>query len=108
MRRIALFAVLPLVLVRDEELSWFGAAFGPYAQRLLTADDDPGGYDGDAGAGRHGAWASAACGTGPRALFAVNDTEYAAPSRVYLRTALRAFAVRAAQRHGCTDLKLPS
>ncbi|WP_406253437.1 hypothetical protein OH786_33630 [Streptomyces atratus] len=93
---------------RDEELYWFGTAFGPYAQRLRTADDDPGSYHGDAGADRHSAWASAACGAGPRALFTVNDTEYAAPPRGYLRTALRAFAERAAQRHGCTDLKLPS
>ncbi|MFD5500211.1 hypothetical protein ACFWJS_10880 [Streptomyces sp. NPDC127061] len=94
---------------RDEELYWFGAAFGPYAQRLRTSDDgDSGGYRGDAGTDRHSAWASAACGKGPRALFTVNDTEYAAPPRGYLRTALRAFAERAAQRHGCTDLKLPS
>ncbi|MGW1408416.1 hypothetical protein [Streptomyces sp. NPDC002403] len=93
---------------RDEELYWFGAAFGPYAQRLRTADDGPGSYHGDAGTDRHSAWASAACGTGPRAVFTANDTEYAAPSRGYLRTALRAFAERAAQRHRCTDLKLPS
>ncbi|GGV85636.1 hypothetical protein GCM10015535_32580 [Streptomyces gelaticus] len=56
--------------------------------------------------------ASAACGTGPRALFTADGTEYAAsphgPPHGYLRTALRAFAERAAQRHGCTDLKLPS
>ncbi|MEU2129788.1 hypothetical protein [Streptomyces sp. NPDC018352] len=94
---------------RDEELYWFGAAFGPYAQRLRTSDDDEsGGYHGDAGADRHSAWASAECGTGPRALFTVNDTEYAAPPHGYLRTALRAFAERAARRHGCTDLRLPS
>ncbi|MFD7496522.1 hypothetical protein ACFV8T_29750 [Streptomyces sp. NPDC059832] len=93
---------------RDEELYWFDAAFGPYTQRLRTSEDGPGGYRGDAGADRHSAWASAVCGTGPRALFTVNDTEYAAPPRGYLRTALRAFAERAAQRHGCTDLKLPS
>ncbi|MFG3529875.1 hypothetical protein ACGF8B_24435 [Streptomyces sp. NPDC047917] len=90
---------------RYEELYWFEASFGPYAQSLRTPDD---GYWGDAGSDRHSAWASAACGRGPRALFTVNDTEYASPSRGYLRTALRAFAERAAQRHGCTDLKLPS
>ncbi|MFJ7200195.1 MULTISPECIES: hypothetical protein [unclassified Streptomyces] len=87
---------------RNEELYWFGAAFGPYAQRLRTGDDGSGSYHGDAGTDRHSAWA------GPRALFTANDTEYAAPSRGYLRTALRAFAERAARRHGCTDLKLPS
>ncbi|WP_405720200.1 hypothetical protein [Streptomyces sp. NBC_00046] len=93
---------------RNEELYWFEASFGPYAQSLRTSDDETSGYHDDAGADRHSAWASAECGTGPRALFAVNDTEYAAPTRGYLRTALRAFAERAAQRHGCTDLKLPS
>ncbi|MFH8518455.1 hypothetical protein ACH4CE_25890 [Streptomyces gelaticus] len=93
---------------RDEELYWFGAASGPYALRLRTADDGPGSYYEDAGADRHSAWASAACGTGPRALFTADDTEYAAPPHGCLRTALRAFAERAAQRHGCTDLKLPS
>jgi hypothetical protein len=93
---------------RDEELYWFEASFGPYAQRLRTSDDGPVGHHGDAGADLHRAWASAACGDGPRALLVVNDMEYAAPSRGYLRTALRAFAEKTARRHGCTNLALPS
>ncbi|MGW2177472.1 hypothetical protein ACWCXX_05110 [Streptomyces sp. NPDC001732] len=93
---------------RDEEPYWFEASFGPYAQRLRTSDDAPDGYHRDAGTDLHRAWASAACGDGPRALFVVNDTEYAAPPRGCLRTALRAFAENTARRHGCTDLELPS
>lgn len=84
-----------------------GAAPPAGSRRRSGSDDGSGGHRRDAGADLRHAWASAACGKGARALFTVNATEYAAPPRGYLASALRAFAERAAKRHGCTDLKLP-
>ncbi|MEV3923036.1 hypothetical protein [Actinomadura coerulea] len=90
------------------------ANYGPYAQRLRTTRYDGGhggdgyGLQADSGIDPSSAWATARCpGHTARALFFVNATEYAAPTKPFLRAALRAFAGRAAERHGCTDLRLP-
>ncbi|MCR3740731.1 hypothetical protein BS35_003290 [Actinomadura glauciflava] len=92
----------------------FHANFGPYAQRLRTIRYDGGygsdGYGTKAESGLHAAdaWATARCpGSTARALFVAHATEYAAPTKSFLKASLRAFAERAAKRHGCTDLRLP-
>ncbi|MGW3768963.1 hypothetical protein [Actinomadura verrucosospora] len=91
----------------------FQANYGPYAQRLRTTRYDGGhggryGLKADSGLDTHSAWATARCpGHTARALFLVDATEYAAPTKSFLRAALRAFAGRAVERHGCTDLRPP-
>ncbi|MFG1805138.1 hypothetical protein [Streptomyces sp. NPDC049040] len=94
----------------DEAAYWFQANYGPYAQRLRTAPDARNGYrtDADAGLSRNEAWATARCpGHTARTLFSVVATEYADPKAPFLKASLRAFAENAAERHGCTDLRLP-
>ncbi|MEV5551773.1 hypothetical protein AB0L35_37550 [Streptomyces sp. NPDC052309] len=87
---------------RDEVLYGLEAAFGPYAQRLRA----PSGAR--SGLGHSHALATASCpGSTVRAVFTISASVYAAPTKDFLRSALRAFAERSAERHGCTDLTLP-
>ncbi|MFI6350154.1 hypothetical protein [Streptomyces sp. NPDC050560] len=86
----------------------FEADYGVYAQRLRSRPDEEGDFGPPAGRERARAWATARCpGHTARALFLVDATEYADPKAGYLTSALRAFAERAAERHGCTGLRLP-
>ncbi|KUL42866.1 hypothetical protein ADL12_08815 [Streptomyces regalis] len=92
----------------DADLYRLDAWFGPYAQRMRTPSDDPDGWNGNAGTEDDTAWATASCPrTEVRALFSIEATEYAPPTKSVLLSSLRAFAERSAARHGCTDLKLP-
>ncbi|MFG2030374.1 hypothetical protein [Streptomyces sp. NPDC048825] len=93
---------------RCERLYNLEAAFGPYAQRLRSATDEPGAMNADAGIGIDMAWATAACPGSARAIFSIYATEYADPRKAFLIKTLRAFAEPSAERHGCTDLRLPS
>lgn len=93
----------------DADLYRLDAWFGPYAQRMRTPSDDPNGWNGDAGVEDDAAWATASCpGTEARALFSIEATEYAGPTRSILLSSLRAFAERSSAQHECTDLKLPT
>ncbi|MFF4380231.1 hypothetical protein [Kitasatospora sp. NPDC001547] len=86
-----------------------GAYYPPFANRLPAVADYP--VTGPAG-GRDGlAWATAACPGGGTALFTV-DTVFdgnraAAPDPALEKDALRTFATRSAQRHGCSAPQLP-
>ncbi|MFJ4280728.1 hypothetical protein [Streptomyces massasporeus] len=91
----------------SERLYVLEAAFGPYAQRLRSATDEPGALNANTGLGLDIAWATAACPDSPRAIFSIYATEYADPRKPFLIRSLRAFAERSAARHGCTDLRLP-
>ncbi|MBZ9641366.1 hypothetical protein [Streptomyces sp. PSKA30] len=93
---------------RDEEVYYLSASYGPYAQRLRSATDEPGSLNADAGISRDRAWATASCPDMARAIFRISATVYAAPTKSFLKSALKAFAERSAARHGCTDLKLPA
>ncbi|MFD7283600.1 hypothetical protein ACFV80_43075 [Streptomyces sp. NPDC059862] len=92
---------------RDEALYYLSASYGPYAQRLRSATDEPGSLNEDSGVSHGLAWATAACPGEARAIFRIYATEYAAPTKSFLLSALRTFAERSAARHGCTDMKLP-
>ncbi|GCB49548.1 hypothetical protein [Streptomyces sp. NL15-2K] len=92
---------------RSEPLYWLDASFGPFAQGLRSATDEPFAVNTDAGLERDSAWATAACPGAARAIFRISATVYADPRKGFLTTALRAFAERSAKQHGCTDLKLP-
>ncbi|CAL9590704.1 hypothetical protein LMJ38_32540 [Streptomyces sp. R1] len=91
---------------RDEVLYSLEASFGPYAQRLRSADHDE--HWPEPGITHGSAQATASCsdGTVP-AVFRIRATVYAAPTEQFLRSALRTFAERSAVRHGCTNLELP-
>jgi hypothetical protein len=91
----------------SERLYVLEAAFGPYAQRLRSATDEPGAMNAHTGLGLDMAWATAACPGSARAIFSIYATEYADPRKAFLIKTLRAFAERSAARHGCTDLRLP-
>ncbi|WSQ12183.1 hypothetical protein OG604_32935 [Streptomyces sp. NBC_01231] len=85
------------------------ASFGPFAQRLRTASDDLDGMNGNAGIEHNRAWGTASCpGTAVRALFSIEATQYAAPTKSTLLSSLRPFAERSAARRGCTDVELPA
>ncbi|MER5180199.1 hypothetical protein ABT009_17795 [Streptomyces sp. NPDC002896] len=99
--------VLGETKARSEPLYWLEAAFGPYAQRLRTATDEPDGLNGNAGIDRDRAWATAACPGTAREIFYISATEYAYPRKGFLLASLRAFAERSAEQHGCTGLRLP-
>ncbi|MEJ8661434.1 hypothetical protein [Streptomyces sp. MS1.AVA.4] len=93
---------------------WFLARFGAYATRdrdRVLPDDAR-----DAGVGDHLLWGSARCpGHTERALFTAEIPPEAAtvwmPGKKGKETfgmpAFREFAERSAERHGCTDLRLP-
>ncbi|OMI86597.1 hypothetical protein ACGH52_28235 [Streptomyces sp. BBFR25] len=91
---------------RDEVLYSMEASFGPYAQRLRSADHDepwP-----EPGLTHDSATATASCpGSTVPAVFRIHATVYAAPTEQFLRSALHTFAERSAARHGCTGLELP-
>ncbi|MFG3112566.1 hypothetical protein [Streptomyces tendae] len=91
---------------RDEVLYSMEASFGPYAQRLRSADHDepwP-----EPGLTHDSATATASCpGSTVPAVFRIHATVYAAPTEEFLRQALHTFAERSAARHGCTGLVLP-
>jgi hypothetical protein len=94
---------------RDEVLYYMEATFGPYAQGLRSATDEPFSINTNSGFARDRAWATASCpGTPARAIFRIWTTEYAYPTKDFLLPSLRAFAERSTARRGCTDLKLPS
>ncbi|MET8539228.1 hypothetical protein ABZW03_01015 [Kitasatospora sp. NPDC004799] len=86
-----------------------GAYYPPFAAVLPSVADYP--VTGPAG-GRDGlAWATAGCPGGATALFTV-DTVFdgnraAAPDPALEKEALRTFAARSAQRHGCSPPHLP-
>jgi hypothetical protein len=91
---------------RDEVLYSMEAAFGPYAQRLRSADHDRHGPG--PGLTHNSATATASCpGSTVPAVFRIHATSYAAPTEQFLRSALHTFAERSAARHGCTGLDLP-
>ncbi|MEU7403735.1 hypothetical protein [Streptomyces sp. NPDC044948] len=91
---------------RDEVLYSLEASFGPYAQRLRPADHEDDGPE--PALTRGSATATASCpGSSVPAVFRIDATVYAAPTKQFLRSALHAFAERSAARHGCTGLELP-
>lgn len=90
---------------RDEVLYSLEASFGPYAQRLRSADDE---HWPEPGLTHGSAQATASCpNSAVPAVFRIHATAYAAPTEQFLRSALHAFAKRSAVRHGCTDVQLP-
>lgn len=92
----------------SERLYTLEAAFGLYAQRMRWATGEPGAMNANAGIRLDMAWATAACPGSARAVFSIYATENADPRKPFLIKSLRAFAERSAERHGCTDLRLPS
>ncbi|MFC5801713.1 hypothetical protein [Streptomyces formicae] len=88
-----------------EELFVLDARFGPLAQ-ARASDAGP---DGDAGHAGVYSWATAKCPeASARALFTISTTEYVhEDADTFARSALSAFAERASEQRGCTDLKLP-
>ncbi|MCG8964755.1 hypothetical protein [Streptomyces sp. CL12-4] len=92
---------------RDEVVYSLNASFGPYAQRLRPEAGDDEDWP-QPGMTRDSATATATCpGSTVPAVFRIDATVYAAPTREFLASALRAFAERSAGRHGCTGLRLP-
>ncbi|MEV2217935.1 hypothetical protein AB0H86_42015 [Streptomyces sp. NPDC050997] len=88
---------------------YLDASFGPFAQRLRTTSDDLDGMNGNAGIEDDMAWGTASCpGTAVRALFSIEATQNAAPTKSTLLSSLRPFAERSAARHRCTDVELPA
>ncbi|MET4927246.1 hypothetical protein P3L51_33635 [Streptomyces sp. PSRA5] len=93
----------------------FTARFGPDA--LLGRDPADVNSEARAGVGENGAWASADChGDAERARFTAIVPPEAATvwlpgekgEETFGLPAFREFAERSAERHGCTDLRLPS
>ncbi|MFJ6617395.1 hypothetical protein ACIQOW_07415 [Kitasatospora sp. NPDC091335] len=86
-----------------------GAYYPPFAALLPAVADYP--VTGPAGDKGGLAWAAAACPGGATALFTV-DTVFdgdrtGAPDPALEKAALRGFATRSAQRHGCSAPQLP-
>ncbi|MET9427638.1 hypothetical protein [Streptomyces sp. NPDC003036] len=100
------------VLVNDdyyttrEDLYYLEATFGPYAANRRAQ----GSYmtDADAGGSKETYWASARCPDDrDRASFVIRPQTATTNNPGFAKAALIAFAKRAAQQHGCTDLQLP-
>ncbi|MFJ8645077.1 hypothetical protein ACIRNI_02955 [Streptomyces sp. NPDC093546] len=89
-----------------EEVYRLEAAFGPYAanrhaQAPYLTEEPAGGSEEDY-------WASARCPDDIfRAIFRIRAQTRETNNPGFAKAALIAFAKRAAQQHGCTDLKLP-
>ncbi|MFG2904097.1 hypothetical protein ACGF13_03370 [Kitasatospora sp. NPDC048286] len=86
-----------------------GAYYPPFADVLPAVADYP--VTGPAGAKDDVAWATATCPGGTTALFTVatvfDGNHTAAPDPALEKDALRTFAARSAQRHGCSAPQLP-
>ncbi|GHA54771.1 hypothetical protein GCM10010372_63500 [Streptomyces tauricus] len=99
--------------VRGEPRYRLYGSFGPFAQRLRSASDeekDGQQYSRTAGSDSFGVWASAKCpGFSARALFTLDGTESidTVVRRNLAEDLLTGFARASAERHHCTDLRLP-
>ncbi|MFD4659305.1 hypothetical protein ACFWP2_27155 [Kitasatospora sp. NPDC058444] len=86
-----------------------GAYYPPFADVLPSVADYP--VTGPAGARDDLAWATATCPGGATALFTVDavfdGSRAGAPDPALEKAALRTFATRSAQRHGCSAPQLP-
>ncbi|WP_316522532.1 hypothetical protein [Kitasatospora brasiliensis] len=86
-----------------------GAYYPPFAEFLPAVADYP--VTGPAGAKDDVAWATAGCPGGATALFTVSTVfdgdRVGAPDPALEKEALRTFATRSAQRHGCSAPHLP-
>ncbi|MFK4065557.1 hypothetical protein [Streptomyces sp. NPDC029674] len=110
---LAPFEVCELVDSAEEYGYSLTASYGPYAQRMRGQESrdvamrvKPAGKEEGLS---DSFWASAQCpGDGSRALFRIQPYGMTGYGPAFARAALAAFAERSADRHGCTDLRLPA
>ncbi|WP_310726893.1 hypothetical protein [Streptomyces sp. N2A] len=87
--------------------------YGPFVQALAAQSGYEDELDPGKPAGRKGSstWATAECPSGGKALYIVtglpDEEDRFAPDGQLELSALKTFATRSAERHGCTGLKLP-